>query len=58
MKDCDVSSSSGSGVGIEGGAPRLITCAVHDCARHGVAIFGDVLGGDGGIGAKASCRGI
>ena len=44
LLDCDVSSSTGDGVGIEGGAPRLVGCAVHDCERHGVAIFGDMLG--------------
>ena len=46
-----MSSSSGSGVGIEGGSPKMFSCYVHDCARHGVAIFGDALGGDEETGA-------
>lgn len=33
--DCDVTSSTGDGVGVEGGAPRLQGCTVHDCVRHG-----------------------
>ena len=45
LEDCDVSSSTGGGVGVEGGAPHLLGCAVHDCARHGVALFGDLMGG-------------
>ena len=35
VMDCDISSTTGSGVGIEGGAPRLQRCSVHHCARHG-----------------------
>lgn len=42
--DCDISSSSGDGIGIEGGSPRVARCSVHHCARHGVAVFGDLLG--------------
>ena len=35
VMDCDITSTTGSGVGIEGGAPRLQRCSVHHCARHG-----------------------
>ncbi|KAL4431622.1 hypothetical protein ABPG77_001464 [Micractinium sp. CCAP 211/92] len=44
LADCDISSATGVGVGIEGGAPRLLRCSVHNCQRHGVAVFGDLLG--------------
>lgn len=44
LLDCDVSSASGDGVGIEGGAPRLLRCAVHDCQRHGEPALLAVLG--------------
>ena len=43
--DCDIRSGTGDGIGIEGGAPRVQRCSVHDCARHGVAIYGDLYGG-------------
>lgn len=45
LADCDISTATGVGVGIEGGAPRLVRCSVHNCQRHGVAVFGDLLGG-------------
>lgn len=48
LEDCDISSSSGAGVGIEGAQPQLKKCNVHDCERHGVAIFGGMLGEPGG----------
>ncbi|KAL4458954.1 hypothetical protein ABPG75_013819 [Micractinium tetrahymenae] len=44
LADCDITSATGSGVGIEGGAPRLLRCSIHNCQRHGVALFGDLLG--------------
>ena len=40
LRDCDVSSSSGSGVGVEGGAVTLDHCRVHDCKNHGVSFLG------------------
>lgn len=45
LLDCDISSATGDGVGIEGGAPRLQNCSMHHCERHGVAVFGDLFGG-------------
>lgn len=47
LERCDVSSDTGSGVGLEGGAPTLIECRVHDCARSGVAVFSDLDGAPG-----------
>lgn len=35
LEGCDISSSTGDGVGVEGGAPALLRCTVHDCQRHG-----------------------
>lgn len=35
LADCDISSATGVGMGIEGGAPRLLRCSVHNCQRHG-----------------------
>ncbi|KAG2491218.1 hypothetical protein HYH03_010428 [Edaphochlamys debaryana] len=40
LVDCDVSSASGAGVGVEGASPQLLGCRIHDCARQGMAIFG------------------
>lgn len=47
LEGCDISSSTGSGVGIEGGSPMARDCAVHDCERHGIAVFSE-LGGSAG----------
>ena len=44
LEDCDISSATGAGVGIEGGAPALLRCAVHDCARHGAPRAGSGRG--------------
>ena len=56
LAGCDISSASGSGVGIEGGAPTLRRCAVHDCERHGIAVFGNVLGGSDASAPSAPSR--
>ena len=40
LRDCDISSASGSGVGVEGGAVSLAGCRVHDCKNHGVLYLG------------------
>ena len=47
VADCDISSATGSGIGVEGGELTLARSAVHDCARHGIALFTD-LEGQGG----------
>ncbi len=49
MQDCDISSATGSGVGSEGGQLSLIRCNVHQCKRHGVAMFGDLEGSEGAL---------
>ena len=40
LRYCDVSSRSGSGVGVEGGAVDIVGCRVHDCKNHGLAYLG------------------
>jgi hypothetical protein len=42
LRRCDICSATGSGVGVEGGSPQLLDCTMHDCVRHGVAVFGDL----------------
>ena len=49
LQDCDISSSTGSGVGIEGGGPLLTRCNVHNCERHGFAIFSELGGSAGAV---------
>ena len=49
MQDCDIGSTTGSGVGSEGGQLSLIHCSVHNCKRHGVAMFGDLEGSEGAL---------
>lgn len=48
MENCNVSSTTGSGIGIEGGDPLISNTLVRDCARHGVAIFAELGGSEGG----------
>lgn len=40
LQKCDVSSGSGSGVGVEGGETILSDCSVHDCPNHGILYLG------------------
>lgn len=44
LDQCDITSQSGDGVGVEGAAVQLTNCRVHDCERHGVAVFGSLEG--------------
>lgn len=44
LQDCDIRSSTGDGIGIEGGAPRVQRCSVHDCARQGEGLAGMGMG--------------
>ena len=48
LRGCDVSSETGSAVGVEGGAPTLAGCTLHGTPRNGVAIFGDLETGECG----------
>lgn len=47
LEQCDITSSSGVGVGVEGADVGLINCSIHDCERHGVAVFGSLEGKQG-----------
>ncbi|KIY96613.1 hypothetical protein MNEG_11348 [Monoraphidium neglectum] len=47
LEACDVSSSSGNGVGVEGATLQLKDSQVHNCERHGVAAFGGFEGAPG-----------
>lgn len=64
MEQCDISSRTGTGVGVEGAAPSLTDCRVAACARHGVAIFGpldpelDPPGGGTLLGCDISGNGL
>ena len=40
LRYCDVSSRSGSGVGVEGGMVSVVSCRVHDCKNHGLSYLG------------------
>lgn len=44
LEACDISSSSGNGVGVEGATLQLKDSTVHDCQRHGVAAYGGFEG--------------
>jgi len=55
MESCDISSSSGTGVGVEGGVLTLEASSVHDCESHGIAVFGSLEGGLGARTPAAAC---
>ena len=41
LEGCDVRSTSGTGVGVEGGRAELRRCQVGGCKTHGVAVLGE-----------------
>ena len=51
MEECDVSSSTGSGVGCEGGRVDATRCAFRGCHLHGAILVGDLMG-DAAAGAS------
>ena len=56
MIGCDVTSSTGSGFGTEGGSLLLEKCTLSNCARHGAALFGDLYGEDMGPAELVECQ--
>ena len=48
--NCDVASSSGSGIGVGGGNVTVFSCTIHDCKNHGV-----VYRGSGSTGRVKRC---
>ena len=47
VQDCDISSATGSGVGLEGGQLTVSGCRIHRCKQHGIALFNSLDGGEG-----------
>jgi Right handed beta helix region len=47
LTDCDINSATGSGVGVDGGSVAVVDSYVHDCARNGLIVAGDLEGGMG-----------
>ena len=39
MQGCDITSGTGSGVGLEGGQLTVSGCRIHQCKQHGIALF-------------------
>ena len=54
LQDCDVTSTTGSGVGLEGGQLEVSRCRIHNCKQHGIALFKGLDGGDGELQAGPS----
>ena len=44
VQDCDVSSTTGSGIASEGGRIDVGGSRIHDCHSHGIAVFSDLDG--------------
>ena len=51
LMDCDVSSSTGSAIGIEGGTPGVLRCKLQSCKRNGAIVVPNIegYGGDAHI---------
>ncbi len=47
MQDCEVTSATGSGVGLEGGELSLSGCRIQRCKQHGIALFNSLEGSEG-----------
>ena len=45
LRECQISSSSGSGVGVEGGDVTLSSCRIADCKNHGALFVGPTARG-------------
>jgi hypothetical protein len=45
LKGCDISSASGSGIGVEGGCVSVESCIIHDCKNHGILFLGQTARG-------------
>ena len=55
LEDCDITSSTGSGIAAEGGEHTVLRCSIHGCQRHGVAVFGTLEGDECKVGLPCSC---
>ena len=44
IQDCDISSTTGSGIASEGGRIEVGGSRIHDCHSHGIAVFSDLDG--------------
>ena len=55
LDKCDARSSTGSGLGVEGGLAIARLCIFTECQRHGVALYGDLLGSVAGTTVLEDC---
>lgn len=55
LERCTVSSDTGSGLGVEGGVVTARGCSFTGCRRHGVALYGDLMGGSAGTSRLNDC---
>ena len=56
LRGCDVSSASGSGVGVEGGSVSIESCEIHDCKNHGVLYLGQTARGSVRKSTVSNCK--
>lgn len=56
LEDCDVTSTSGSGMGIEGGSPHIKNCTFHNCKSNGMMLFGQLEGEESSSAVIENCR--
>ncbi|KAK3270530.1 hypothetical protein CYMTET_21075, partial [Cymbomonas tetramitiformis] len=45
LSECDISSTTGTAVGVEGASFNISKCKLAGAKRHGAAIYGDLFGG-------------
>ena len=55
LERCDVSSTTGSGLGVEGGTATAVQCRFTNCRRHGAALYGDLMGAVAGTTVLEDC---
>ena len=46
---CDVSSTTGSGIGVEAGNVEILECTVQMCAGHGIVLVSNIEGDTGNV---------
>ena len=58
VQDCDISSTTGSGIASEGGSIEIVGSRVHNCHSYGIAVFADLDGRAGHMAVALNVKNI